>query len=150
MFRDSRLVVAEVLIMVHVSTECNNAPIVLMLFLLDQGVRQKRQVTRPQSLRVEYTTANSGIVRWSHPTSGAPNSYELIYAAIIISSGTVSGRIAILRLPASPTSRTVTPLDRDDINIFFLTAVYADAVSSALHLRGMFRNVKGSCNLKYV
>ena len=85
MFRDSRLVVAEVFIMVHVSTECNNSPIVvcLMLFLLDQGVRQKRQVSRPQDLRVEYTTANSGIVRWSHPTSGAPNSYELIYAAII-------------------------------------------------------------------
>ena len=103
------------------------------------GNRVKRQF-RAQNLRVEWPSSNRLILRWDHPLLGAPPSYELTHAEVLLSSNPATGRIELELLPGNATSAERTPVGRNNIHIFLLTAIYKDSVSSALHLSGMFRS----------
>ena len=86
---------------------------------------------------MEWPSLTRLILRWDHPENGAPPSYELIHAEVLLSSNPATGRIEVVLLPGDATSAERTPVGRNNIHIILLTAIYEDSVSSALHLSGM-------------
>ena len=101
------------------------------------AVRGKRQF-QARNLRIEWPTTIFCILRWDHPENGAPSSYRLIHAAIVISDGTVTSTYRNLQLPGTNRLAQLTSVNRNDLNIFLLNAIYATSHHSSLFFSGKF------------
>ena len=97
--------------------------------------REKRQF-RARNLRIEWPSVTMCILRWDQPVNGPPPSYHLVHAAIVISDGTVTSTYRNVQLPGSNTLAQFTSVNRNNLNIFLLNAVYETMLKSSLYFSG--------------
>ncbi|CAI8057737.1 Deleted in malignant brain tumors 1 protein, partial [Geodia barretti] len=94
--------------------------------------REKRQFLA-RNLRIEWPSVTMCILRWDQPVNGPPPSYHLVHAAVVISDGTVTSTYRNVQLPGSNTLAQLTSVNRNNLNIFLLNAVYEKMLKSSLY-----------------
>ena len=99
--------------------------------------RGKRQ-SRATNLRFTWTNSTSVTLCWDHPDTGPPDvDYRVIYAAVEISGGRVmSVSYNFPFLTRLDTCTTLSGVNRGDMNIFQVKAVYLSSVFSAVRFQG--------------
>ena len=103
--------------------------------LYDTDTEREKRQSRATNLRTTWINSERVIFSWDHPEP-PPNYYRLTHSAIDISDGTVTTSYRFLLVPATQQSVTLAGVNRDDINIFHLNALYDDAFYSAIFLNG--------------
>ena len=94
--------------------------------------REKRQSRA--NLRFTWTNSTSVTLCWDHPDTGPPDvDYRVIYTAVHISGGRVTS--VSYKFPfvtRLDTCTTLSGVNRGDMNIFQVKAVYLSSVLSAV------------------
>ena len=95
--------------------------------------RQKRD-NHAQNLRILWLSQTRCRLCWDYPENGPPSLYRLIHVAVSISDGQVSVTYRSFSIPGSQTCIDLTDIDRNDMNIFLLNAIYTSSFHSALFI----------------
>ena len=102
--------------------------------IMNRGKRQSRAT----NLRTTWANSTFVTLCWDHPDTGPPDvDYRVIHAAVQISGGSVTSvSYNFLLLNRLDTCTTFSGVNRGDLHIFHVNAVYLSSIFSAIHLEG--------------